>query len=61
MAGMPRAPRAVGSALAANDIAFLIPCHRVIRESGDSGNYRWGSGRKVAMLAREAAQPAAAR
>jgi len=60
MAGMPRAQRAVGSALAANGIAWLIPCHRVIRESGDSGNYRWGPERKAAMLAWEAAQAAAA-
>lgn len=50
----PRAQRAVGSALAANHIGFLIPCHRVIRESGDTGNYRWGSERKLAMLAWEA-------
>jgi AraC family transcriptional regulator of adaptative response/methylated-DNA-[protein]-cysteine methyltransferase len=53
-AGRPRAQRAVGSALAANHIGFLIPCHRVIRESGDAGNYRWGSDRKLAMLAWEA-------
>lgn len=53
-AGRPRAQRAVGSALATNTIAFLIPCHRVIRESGDAGNYRWGSERKLAMLAWEA-------
>lgn len=53
-AGCPRAQRAVGSALAANHIGFLIPCHRVIRESGDTGNFRWGSDRKLAMLAWEA-------
>ncbi|MEI2419319.1 methylated-DNA--[protein]-cysteine S-methyltransferase, partial [Arthrospira platensis SPKY2] len=53
-AGCPRASRAVGNALAANQIGFLIPCHRVIRESGDVGNYRWGSERKLAMLAWEA-------
>lgn len=53
--GMPRAQRAVGSALAANVIAYLIPCHRVIRESGEVGNYRWGTERKLAMLGREAA------
>lgn len=57
MAGSPLAQRAAGSALAANSIAYLIPCHRVIRESGDIGNYRWGSERKAAMLAWEAALP----
>lgn len=55
LAGAPRAQRAVGSALAANTLGYLIPCHRVIRESGDSGHYRWGEERKVAMLAWEAA------
>ena len=55
IAGSPQAQRAVGSAMAANTIAWLIPCHRVIRESGDSGHYRWGSDRKAAMLAWEAA------
>ncbi|MFU2488067.1 methylated-DNA--[protein]-cysteine S-methyltransferase [Thauera sp. WH-1] len=54
--GMPRAPRAVGSALAANTIGYLIPCHRVIRERGEVGEYRWGSARKLALLAREAAR-----
>lgn len=52
--GMPRAPRAVGSAVAANHIGYLIPCHRVIRDGGDSGQYRWGAERKLAMLAWEA-------
>lgn len=54
-AGVPRAPRAVGSALAANTIGFLIPCHRVIRDSGEVSHYRWGSERKLAMLGWEAA------
>ncbi len=56
LTGNARAQRAVGSALAANTIAFLIPCHRVIREGGESGHYRWGEERKAAMLAWEAAQ-----
>ncbi|MBE2259571.1 MAG: methylated-DNA--[protein]-cysteine S-methyltransferase [Rhodobacteraceae bacterium] len=51
----PRAQRAVGSALARNRIALLIPCHRVIRENGDVGSYRWGSERKQALLVVEAA------
>jgi len=51
--GEPRAARAVGAALAANSIAYLIPCHRVIRESGVIGDFRWGSERKVAMQAWE--------
>ena len=54
-AGIPNAARAVGSALAANTIGFLIPCHRVIRETGALSHYRWGSERKLAMLGWEAA------
>lgn len=49
IAGSPKAQRAIGSAVAANNIGYLIPCHRVIRESGESGNYRWGAERKQAM------------
>lgn len=49
-AGFPRAQRAVGSAMAANPIAFLIPCHRVIRNDGRLGNYRWGSAFKQKIL-----------
>jgi AraC family transcriptional regulator of adaptative response/methylated-DNA-[protein]-cysteine methyltransferase len=55
LAGSPKAQRAVGGALAANRIGYLIPCHRVIRESGDVGVYRWGSDRKAMMLAWEKA------
>lgn len=47
--GSPKAQRAIGSAVAANTIGYLIPCHRVIRESGDSGNYRWSPERKLAI------------
>lgn len=53
--GYPAAARAVGSAVGQNSIAFLIPCHRVIRETGVIGQYRWGSIRKRAMLAWESA------
>lgn len=52
----PAAARAVGAAVGANPIAFLIPCHRVIRESGQLGGYRWGETRKAAILGREAAR-----
>ena len=50
----PKAARAVGSALAANEIGYLIPCHRVIRDSGEASIYRWGGTRKIAMQAWEA-------
>lgn len=49
------AHRAVGTALGHNPIAYLIPCHRVLRNNGDIGGYRWGTTRKRAILAREAA------
>lgn len=52
----PGASRAVGTAVGQNAIAYLIPCHRVIRETGILGDYRWGSSRKKAMLGWEAAQ-----
>jgi len=52
-AGNPNASRAAGTAVGSNPISFLIPCHRVIRETGISGHYRWGAVRKRAMLARE--------
>jgi len=51
-----RAARAVGSAVGKNPIAFLIPCHRVIRKAGGIGGYHWGAARKKAMLAWEAAR-----
>jgi AraC family transcriptional regulator of adaptative response/methylated-DNA-[protein]-cysteine methyltransferase len=56
--GMPNASRAVGSAVGANPISYLIPCHRVLRGLGSFGNYRWGPARKKAMLAWEAARAA---
>jgi len=48
--GRPGASRAVGTAAGANRIAWLIPCHRVLRADGATGGYRWGTGRKRAML-----------
>jgi AraC family transcriptional regulator of adaptative response/methylated-DNA-[protein]-cysteine methyltransferase len=51
--GNPNAVRAVGAAVGHNPIAVLVPCHRVIRKSGEFGNYRYGSARKLALLARE--------
>lgn len=51
--GKPGASRAVGSAVGANPIAWLIPCHRVIRAVGGLGGYRWGLETKQAILGRE--------
>jgi AraC family transcriptional regulator of adaptative response/methylated-DNA-[protein]-cysteine methyltransferase len=51
--GNPNALRAVGTAVGHNPIAVLIPCHRVIRKVGEFGNYRYGTPRKKALLARE--------
>ncbi|HWB23944.1 MAG TPA: methylated-DNA--[protein]-cysteine S-methyltransferase [Chitinophagaceae bacterium] len=52
----PKASRAVGSAVGANPVAYLIPCHRVIRSTGVIGEYHWGSARKTAILGWEAAK-----
>ena len=52
----PTAARAVGTAIANNPVAFLIPCHRVIKSTGLIGEYHWGSNRKSALLGWEAAQ-----
>jgi AraC family transcriptional regulator, regulatory protein of adaptative response / methylated-DNA-[protein]-cysteine methyltransferase len=51
--GQPAAARAVGGAVGRNPLAYLIPCHRVIRETGLLGGYRWGPLRKRAMIAWE--------
>lgn len=52
--GRENATRAVAGAVAANHVAWLIPCHRVIRKVGEAGGYRWGTTRKRAMLGWEA-------
>ena len=54
--GSPGAGRAAGTAIGDNPIAYIIPCHRVIRSSGDTGGYMWGAFRKVAIIGWEAAQ-----
>lgn len=54
--GAPRSARAVGHACARNPVAIVIPCHRVIRESGHLGCYRWGLERKRALIDRERAR-----
>ena len=56
--GNPSAHRAVATAVAANPVGYLIPCHRVLRSSGQIGEYHWGSTRKQAMVAWEAARDA---
>jgi AraC family transcriptional regulator of adaptative response/methylated-DNA-[protein]-cysteine methyltransferase len=51
--GQPTATRAVARACATNPVAVAIPCHRVVREDGDRGGYRWGLERKKALLEME--------
>jgi AraC family transcriptional regulator, regulatory protein of adaptative response / methylated-DNA-[protein]-cysteine methyltransferase len=51
--GNPKATRAVARACAANPVALLIPCHRVVREDGEPGGYRWGAELKRELIARE--------
>jgi AraC family transcriptional regulator of adaptative response/methylated-DNA-[protein]-cysteine methyltransferase len=53
--GQPEAARAVARACASNHVAVLIPCHRVVRQSGDLSGYRWGVARKAELLRREGA------
>lgn len=52
--GSPHAVRAVAAACAANPLAVIVPCHRVIRRDGGLSGFRWGAERKRALLAREA-------
>jgi AraC family transcriptional regulator of adaptative response/methylated-DNA-[protein]-cysteine methyltransferase len=54
-AGRVGATRAVGTAIGRNPVAYLIPCHRVIRKTGAFGGYHWGAARKAAILLRESA------
>ena len=54
--GSPGAGRAVGTAIGANPVAWLIPCHRVIRRSGETGGYMWGAARKQAIIGWESAR-----
>jgi AraC family transcriptional regulator of adaptative response/methylated-DNA-[protein]-cysteine methyltransferase len=56
--GFPKAVRAVGSAVGKNPVAFVIPCHRVVRKTAEFGNYGGGPSRKKAMLVWEAAMKA---
>lgn len=52
----PKANRAVGTAVGSNPVSYIIPCHRVIRSSGELGGYHWGLNVKVAMIGWEAAK-----
>src|SRR5690606_5154520 len=52
----PKAMQAVGSAVGSNHIAYLIPCHRVIRKDGILGEYRWNATRKKSMIGWEMAK-----
>lgn len=54
--GHGKAFRAVGTAVGKNPVAFLIPCHRVIKSTGEIGNYHWGEARKSAMIGWEASK-----
>jgi AraC family transcriptional regulator of adaptative response/methylated-DNA-[protein]-cysteine methyltransferase len=51
--GAPKAARAVGRACGSNKLALIVPCHRVVREDGTSGGWRWGAARKQRLLERE--------
>ncbi|WP_232820864.1 methylated-DNA--[protein]-cysteine S-methyltransferase [Dyella sp. C11] len=51
--GMPKAARAVGNACGNNRLALIVPCHRIVREDGSLGGWRWGVARKRELLASE--------
>jgi AraC family transcriptional regulator of adaptative response/methylated-DNA-[protein]-cysteine methyltransferase len=53
--GVPKAARAIGNACGNNRLALVVPCHRVVREDGSSGGWRWGVERKQRLLTRERA------
>jgi len=56
MLGRPDATRAIGSAVGANSILYLIPCHRIISKDGTMGNYHFGKARKMTMIGWELSQ-----
>ena len=51
--GKPGAVRAVARACAANKLAIVVPCHRVVRSDGGLSGYRWGATRKARLLRQE--------
>jgi AraC family transcriptional regulator of adaptative response/methylated-DNA-[protein]-cysteine methyltransferase len=57
--GVPKAARAIGRACGSNKLALLVPCHRIIREDGSLGGWRWGLEIKQQLLATEHAMSAA--
>lgn len=59
--GAPKAARAVGRACGSNRLALIVPCHRVVREDGTPGGWRWGAQHKQRLLERERRQHPSAR
>ncbi|HVC15701.1 MAG TPA: methylated-DNA--[protein]-cysteine S-methyltransferase, partial [Rhodanobacter sp.] len=54
----PQAARAIGRACGSNRLALIVPCHRIVREDGSPGGWRWGVERKRQLLDREQRQAA---